>query len=777
MSIGSEPRWRVLGELLQMKRVENREDGLWANLLATHPSEWRKLTRNIAKDDDDPVPEAVWKALPLLNTDAVYTALDKIPLRVSKNFHEYIVEARGEIKKQVRALWEGCLSKMQLRLPLLVLDEAHHLKNADTRLASLFRSEDARGDADEIARGPLAGVFERMLFLTATPFQLGHGELCSVLDRFDGVSWSGTSAPEGGRDGFTQRRQDLRAALDSAQEAAVTLDHAWGRLQGEDLRVGDGLFENVDAWWPEARTSDGLTQPGADVVRCFQRAKDRLGSAEQHLRPWVIRHLKARWLPAGEAILRRRRLIGRAIHPDCDGSGQDGIPVAGDALLPFLLAARATTHAPDARPVFAEGLASSYEAFLHTRQCRLRADGHTESEVDADDETSHGPEVSEAVEWYLDRLGALIPRDGTAAVGHPKVDATVRRVVDLWRQGEKAVVFCHYIATGRILRQRISEGIRSEIRTIGAKKFGCTVGEVETRLELVGKRFFDEDSPIRRACDTHARELLAEFPDLAPHSAALSDIFRRNLRTPSFLVRFFPLEREKLDEDAMRIALDSPDASGLTLRQLMRQFFQFLVVRCGEHDRDRYIWAVRRIQTGTHFGTDAAQEYEDDELQGARPEALVPNIRLVNGTTRSETRQRLMLTFNTPFYPEILVASSVMAEGVDLHLNCRHVLHHDLCWNPSTLEQRTGRVDRIGAKAERAGQPIQIYIPFIAETQDEKMYRVVTDRERWFSVVMGEDYKVDTRTTERIAGRVPLPASAASELAFKLGVTGADVAM
>ena len=180
--------------------------------------------------------------------------------------------------------------------------------------------------------------------------------------------------------------------------------------------------------------------------------------------------------------------------------------------------------------------------------------------------------------------------------------------------------------------------------------------------------------------------------------------------------------------------------------------------------------AVHRIQTGAHFGTDASQGYEADELQGAQAESLLPNVRLVNGTTRSETRQRLMLTFNTPFYPEVLVASNVMAEGVDMHLNCRYVLHHDLCWNPSTLEQRTGRVDRIGAKAERASQPVQIYVPFVAETQDEKMYRVVMDRERWFNVVMGEDYKADARTTEKLAGRVPLPASAAGELAFKLGV-------
>ena len=220
----------------------------------------------------------------------------------------------------------------------------------------------------------------------------------------------------------------------------------------------------------------------------------------------------------------------------------------------------------------------------------------------------------------------------------------------------------------------------------------------------------------------------------------------------------------------MQEALSTKDLSGLTLRKLLKQFFSFLVERCGEVQRQRYIDAVNRIQTGSHFGADVSSAYDDDELQGAKPEQLIPNVRLVNGTTRSDTRQRLMLTFNTPFYPEILVASSVMAEGVDLHLNCRYVIHHDLCWNPSTLEQRSGRVDRIGAKAERAEKPIHIYLPFVAETQDEKMYRVVMDRERWFNVVMGEDYKIDLRTTDQLAARIPFPASAANELAFDLGV-------
>ncbi|MFM7232543.1 MAG: helicase-related protein [bacterium] len=181
-----------------------------------------------------------------------------------------------------------------------------------------------------------------------------------------------------------------------------------------------------------------------------------------------------------------------------------------------------------------------------------------------------------------------------------------------------------------------------------------------------------------------------------------------------------------------------------------------------EDERGKYLEALDLISVGN-------RHIRGEEVEDA---TRLPNIRLVNGGSGADERKRIMLAFKTPFFPEILVASSVMTEGVDLHLECRHVIHHDLCWNPSTLEQRTGRVDRIGAKAEQARRPIQVYLPYIAGTQDEKMFRVVRDRERWFQVVMGDKYKVDEASTDKLAARVPLPDAAARGLAMKLEVQG-----
>ena len=191
-------------------------------------------------DGDDPVPGVVIKGLENFDTEEVYAALEQhIPRNQTGSYEERLKAARPVLREALKKLWRECLGRLDFKLPLLILDEAHHLKNAHTQLAGLFHSPDAAADAEEISRGPLGGVFERMLFLTATPFQLGHHELCSVLERFEGIAWNSKAPPPGGRAEFRQQVATLRERLDAAQEAALTLDAAWGQLRQDDL-VLDG---------------------------------------------------------------------------------------------------------------------------------------------------------------------------------------------------------------------------------------------------------------------------------------------------------------------------------------------------------------------------------------------------------------------------------------------------------------------------------------------------------------------------------------------------------
>ena len=122
-----------------------------------------------------------------------------------------------------------------------------------------------------------------------------------------------------------------------------------------------------------------------------------------------------------------------------------------------------------------------------------------------------------------------------------------------------------------------------------------------------------------------------------------------------------------------------------------------------------------------------------------------------SGVTKKEAKERIFAGFNTPLLPEVLICTAVGQEGIDLHRHCRHVVHFDLAWNPAILEQRTGRADRIGSKTfrERAlardGEPpfLEVGVPFLAGTYDERMYEELRLRAQTFEVLTGGDLAAD----------------------------------
>ncbi len=131
-------------------------------------------------------------------------------------------------------------------------------------------------------------------------------------------------------------------------------------------------------------------------------------------------------------------------------------------------------------------------------------------------------------------------------------------------------------------------------------------------------------------------------------------------------------------------------------------------------------------------------------------------VALVLGGGDQQARERIFTGFNTPLLPEVLVCTSVGAEGIDLHRHCRRVVHYDLAWNPAVLEQRTGRVDRIGSKTFREreaagdgeGPMLEVGVPFLAGTYDERMFEELRMRSQTFEVLTGGDATSDSGSEE-----------------------------
>lgn len=740
-------------DLLRSSAIRGLEVDHVARLLQEPTPMWRELMVGFGIEcEDDPVPDAFRCALAESDLEPLAEALRLVPKFDSKNYDDRLATARKALASSLRGVWSKALNVARIRSPLLIFDEAHHLKNPDTRLGSLFLDPEC-GDTSVIS-----GAFDRMLFLTATPFQLGHGELLEVLRRFLAVRFDSL----GGATGLQRVRDELTAlglALDRGQGEALHLDRLWGELRTEDLPSAPEASA-PDAWWESAQAQHekglSISPRLSSVLDQFFRTKVAMSKAQELLRPWVLRHLRSRVMRVGDReVSRRVERTGRAIVEH--GEDRRGLEIPSDARFPFLLCARAqgiVARARGTRAYFAEGLASSYAAFLDTSAGARPVD----DELGLQD----GTDGNDEVRWYLNNVDDFVRKDG---VRHPKIEPIVRRAVELWREGHKVLIFGHFIMTIRALTERLEEAIEHTVADMAVKSLALDSRDPAAALEHVRRivlRLQDRDSPLRRAVRENLERWTADVPELTESQREqVIELLLGTLATPSFVVRNFPLDRAEV-----RASLESERPTAAVAREAAEAVATSLARRSGA----RLAFKARVLAFLNYLTKTLATVEERD---AALRELLAADRRVARqatGRVDPDTRRRLLLGFNSPLLPEILVASEVMSEGVDLHVDCRHVIHHDLSWNPSTLEQRTGRIDRLRCLAEQEGESIVVYLPYLEGTADEKMYRVVSDRARWFQVVMGEQYEVDERATDVLASRVALPPAAASALALHLSV-------
>jgi superfamily II DNA or RNA helicase len=88
-------------------------------------------------------------------------------------------------------------------------------------------------------------------------------------------------------------------------------------------------------------------------------------------------------------------------------------------------------------------------------------------------------------------------------------------------------------------------------------------------------------------------------------------------------------------------------------------------------------------------------EYVAAELRGRLPRGV--EVAAVTGTLAPREREARIEDLAT-HDRRVLVATDCLSEGINLQDSFDAVLHYDLPWNPTRLEQREGRVDRFGQR-------------------------------------------------------------------------------
>lgn len=179
-----------------------------------------------------------------------------------------------------------------------------------------------------------------------------------------------------------------------------------------------------------------------------------------------------------------------------------------------------------------------------------------------------------------------------------------------------------------------------------------------------------------------------EYPDDEEYAQAEEDAL---LASTSLFKTLTPYERKLLGRlhSWSAMAAAQPDSKALALFEWLRT-----------HIRPGGKWSDERVIIFTEYRD--TQDWLQEQL-AAQGLASAERLQTLYGGMDDEQRERIKAAFQArpDLSPvRILLATDAASEGIDLQLHCRRLVHYEIPWNPSRMEQRNGRVDRHGQQRE-----------------------------------------------------------------------------
>lgn len=126
------------------------------------------------------------------------------------------------------------------------------------------------------------------------------------------------------------------------------------------------------------------------------------------------------------------------------------------------------------------------------------------------------------------------------------------------------------------------------------------------------------------------------------------------------------------------------------------------------------------------------------EMIGSRGRSAECYIGALNRTER----ESLVSHFNNGEL-QTLIATDAGAEGLNLHERCHIVINYDLHWNPMRIEQRIGRVHRLGQTRD-----VRVLNFVLRETIDDYVVRLLYQKINLFTMTVGALETVLTEVQE-----------------------------
>ena len=287
----------------------------------------------------------------------------------------------------------------------------------------------------------------------------------------------------------------------------------------------------------------------------------------------------------------------------------------------------------------------------------------------------------------------------------PRWDGTPRfpeRVID--------PIEVHYTDAEREAHRKLAEYSRQ--RQGGARDAQERFAS-EFVLKLLKKRLLSSPQAFLTTLERHLESLRNARRSAPSRGAVVPGILRRQVDG---------LEEELADDEQYeQQSIDAVESAATLFRPLATDEEQLLAdllawaraaaSRPDAKAQELLAWLGRELRPADHWNDTRVilfTEYRSTQkwLQGLLATHGFGGDRLMvmYGGMDSVERERVKAAFQAS--PEkaqvrILLATDAASEGIDLQNYCSRLIHHEIPWNPNRMEQRNGRVDRHGQKADK----------------------------------------------------------------------------
>lgn len=237
---------------------------------------------------------------------------------------------------------------------------------------------------------------------------------------------------------------------------------------------------------------------------------------------------------------------------------------------------------------------------------------------------------------------------------------------------------------------------------------GPVGGMPERRPEVVGLEPSDAQDMLLKMGEGIMLDLAQTMPDAQGQARALGELLRALWATPRALLDILqPYSPELAKEIApfVQAVVGAPlDASGLPtgdtrLRWLVEQ--------------------IRALPTGDKLLVFVESAVAVKALKEALDPVLNGEIAMFHRELSPRDQDRQVAYFRSADGPNVMLSTEAGGEGRNFQF-CHKVVLYDLPWRPATVEQRIGRIDRVGQT-----QHVQVVVPYFKDGYEAAVVKIM----------------------------------------------------